>query len=94
MCLPHKDLSAGAPPSPITLPKVFTDEREMREKRYACALVLEEIIDQLYHNIRCPNHTETTESRHLSSSGLKLLQHWDPVHDQTKKMYIVRKTGH
>lgn len=90
----HIGLSAGAPSSPTTLPKIFTDENEIGEIRSACALVLGETIDQLYHSIRCPNPIGTTESRHLSSSGLKLLQHWDPVHDQTKKMYIVKKTGH
>lgn len=42
----HIGLSAGAPPSLATLPKVFRDETEMGEKRSACALVLGETIDQ------------------------------------------------
>lgn len=44
MGLLHIGLSAGAPPSPATLPRVFKDEREMEEKRIAHAFVLGETI--------------------------------------------------
>lgn len=74
-------------------PKSLQMEERRKKKRSAHAFVLGEIIDQLCCYMKCSDPTETIESGHLGSSGPKLLQHWDPVCDHTKKMYIVKKTG-
>lgn len=55
--------------------------RETRGKGRTHALVLEDAIGQLYHNVKCPSPILTTESRHLNSFGLRLAQHWCLVYD-------------